>query len=109
MASGVANVERSLVVVPRGSSASSIQLRAVARRRNLGDLPFVETWKNGERFELLATPLAFAEIVAEELSARGVRARASAAAAPLDAEKTASRYTLLLSAIPRGEAAVVAA
>ena len=85
------------------------QARAVAARRNLGDLPFVETWKNEERVELLATPLTFAEIVAEELSSRGVRARASAAAAPLDVEQTAARYTLLLSAMPRGEAAVIAA
>ena len=83
--------------------------RAAATRRNLGDLPFVETWKTEERFTLLATPLAFAELVAEELASRGVRARASAAAAPLDAEQTASRYTLLLSAMPRGEAAVIAA
>jgi hydroxypyruvate reductase len=85
------------------------EARTAAARRNLGDLPFVETWKNDERFDLLATPLTFAELVAEELASRGVRARASAAAAPLDVEQTAARYTLLLSAMPRGEAAVIAA
>jgi hydroxypyruvate reductase len=83
--------------------------RAVAARRDLGDLPFVETWKHDERAQLLATPLAFAELVAEELTSRGIRARASAASSPLDVEQTASRYTLLLSAMPRGEAAVIAA
>ena len=83
--------------------------RAAAARRDLGELPFIETWKEDERVEILATPLAFAELVAEELSSRGIRARASAASAPLDAEQTASRYTLLLSAMPRGEAAVIAA
>ncbi|HEY2369904.1 MAG TPA: DUF4147 domain-containing protein [Polyangiaceae bacterium] len=83
--------------------------RRVANAHGLGALPFVETWKNEERAEIVATPLAFAELVAEELVARGVIAHASVMPAWLDAEAMADRYEKIAAALPRGEAGVFAA
>ncbi|HEY1955332.1 MAG TPA: DUF4147 domain-containing protein [Polyangiaceae bacterium] len=45
--------------------------RVAARVGIDGDLPWVETWKTPERFEILADPAAFAELVREELARRG--------------------------------------
>jgi hydroxypyruvate reductase len=83
--------------------------RRVANAYGLGTLPFVETWKEDERAELVATPLAFAKLVAEELVARGVTAHATTMPAWLDAESMADRYEKIAPMIPRGEAGVFAA
>jgi hydroxypyruvate reductase len=83
--------------------------RRVANAYGLGALPFVETWKHDERAEILASPLTFAELVAEELTARDLIAHATVMPAWLDAEEMAARYEKIAAALPRGEAAVFAA
>ncbi len=82
--------------------------RRVANARGLGALPFVESWKHAEQSAIVASPSAFADLVAEELRARGIVAKTAAMPHP-DVTECARRYAKLAAAIPRGDAGVFAA
>ena len=82
--------------------------RRVARARGLGELPFVETWKHREKHEIVASPVAFAELVAKALAERGVQALPFAGFTN-DVETLARRYAKIAETIQPGEAMVRAA
>jgi len=83
--------------------------RRVAAQRGLGDLPFVETWKHEEKSAIVASPRDFAELVADELSARGFDAGATADEIGHDVDTLAGRYAKIASSMKPGDAIVLAA
>jgi glycerate 2-kinase len=83
--------------------------RRIAARLGLGSLPFVETWKHPEKHAVVASPLAFAELVADELSKRGFEASAVLTNAWTDADELARRHAKVAPLLRRRQAVVFAA
>ncbi|HSQ63960.1 MAG TPA: DUF4147 domain-containing protein [Polyangiaceae bacterium] len=77
----------------------------VAARLGLGDdLPWIETWKDHERCDVLADPPLFGELVREGLAREGFQARTAAPARDLSA--LADDYAHAADAMRPGEALV---
>ena len=107
----LSNAPRAIGSGPSVEDETTVEdARRIASARGLGALPFVETWKHGERHEILASPLAFAEIVASELHARGLsNVGASSNETWPTLEAHVQRYAKIASGMRPGDALVFAA